>query len=68
MTPRTSCRVGLRSPLKLDINKQITPLNTTFNLLIIDDDIYTAIETSINKLDYNNTNEATESLSNIIIK
>ena len=53
--------------LKLDINKQITPLNVIFNLLTIDNDIYIAIETSINKLDHNNTDEATESLLNITI-
>ena len=53
---------------KLGINKQIIPLNTTFNLLTIDNDIYIAIKTSINKLDYNNIDEATESLPNTTIK
>ena len=54
--------------LKLDINKQIIPLNTTFNSLITDNDIYIVIKTSTNKSDYNNINEATESLLNITIK
>ena len=54
--------------LKLGVNKQITPLNTTFDLLIIDNDTYIAIETSVNKLDHNNTDEATESLLNTTIK
>ena len=60
----------LNSPkiLKLGVNKQITSLNITFNLLTIDNDIYIVIETSVNELDYNNINEATEFLPNIIIK
>ena len=53
---------------KLDVNKQIIPLNATFDLLIIDNDTYIAIKTSINKLDYNNTDEATKSLLNTTIK
>ena len=62
--------ITLNSPkiLKLDINKQITPLDIIFNLLTIDNDTHIVIKTSINKLDYNNINKATEFLPNIIIK
>ena len=65
---RISTTLNSSKTLKLDVNKQITPLNTTFDLLTIDNDTYIAIETSINESDHNNTNEATESLPNIIIK
>ena len=54
--------------LKLDVNKQIISLNITFNLLTTDNDTYIAIKTSINKSDYNNIDETTESLPNITIK
>ena len=65
---RTSTTLNNPKILKLDIDKQIIPLNIIFNLLTIDNDTHTATETSINKSDYNDTDEATESLLNITIK
>ena len=65
---RTLTTLNSSKTPKLGVNKQIISLNTTFDLLTIDNDIYIAIETSINKLDYNNTDEATESLPDITIK
>ena len=65
---RTSTTLNSPKTLKLNINEQIIPLNITFNLLTIDNDTYTAIKTSINKLNYNNIDEATESLPNTIVK
>ena len=65
---RTSTTLNGPKTPKLDINKQITPLNTIFNSLTTDNDTYIVIETFINKLDHNNINEATESLFNTTIK
>ena len=65
---RTSTTLNSPKTPKLDINKQITPLNTTFNSLTTDNDTHTTIKTSINKSDYNNINETTESLPNTTIK
>ena len=65
---RTSTTLNSPKTPKLGVNEQITPLDVTFDSLTTDDDTHTAIETSANELDHNNTDEATESLPDITVK
>ena len=65
---RTSTILNSPKTLKLGVNEQIISLNATFNLLTTDNDTYIIIKTSINKSDYNDIDEATESLPNTTIK